>query len=684
VLGAPRWLPGWLRRRPDGPPAVHRDPLVLGEVAGTLVTMAWLAWWPSPAGLAVAVFWLIQPLLDVAFLAGSARVAAVQEQPRPVRRFWRTMAISGTMFLTGDIIQSVQVLRDPSTSHILAGGVTTAFVMTGSAGVLWVMLTHPSGMTGRARVRMWLDAATVVIAAGAFAWYFSVGAGGGEQQTSQIASALLAASLELVSVFAATKLILGGMPPFTLGAGLCGSAGAATLSLSAGFGMIGADRHLGLVLALKLLPNLLIALAPRVQEIQVRANPGSLSARPERPYSRLPYVAVAAIQTLLIVIVFDLHPDARLWGVLVGTVTITGLVVVRQLAAFTENATLLRRLDASLTDLRQHEQRFRSLVQHSSDITVLLHPDGTVAFASPALTRVLGYAPEEISNLVGLDFLAAEDISELNPLFADLLSTPGRVVTFQTRAKHVDGSWRTLEIVCTNLADDPSVKGIICNASDVTEARELQDRLRYQALHDPLTQLANRTLFDDRLRAALQPSARLATAGGDSAAAGVASNAGVHSIAGGAARGLDGTAAGRDAAASAGAGAAVLVIDLDGFKLINDTLGHHAGDALLVAVAGRLRGCARPGDTVARLGGDEFGVLLPGTSRMTGTLIADRIQAAFTDPVQVDGHQLTIRASVGLAVSPPGGNVDELLRSADAAMYIAKRDNRAPSDPVRS
>jgi diguanylate cyclase (GGDEF)-like protein/PAS domain S-box-containing protein len=312
--------------------------------------------------------------------------------------------------------------------------------------------------------------------------------------------------------------------------------------------------------------------------------------------------------------------------------------VVRQLAAFADNAGLLRRLDASMTDLRRHEQRFRSLVQHASDITVLVHPDGTVAYASPALERVLGIAPDDLFGRPVRDLLAADDLAGLRPLFGHLLATPQANITFQAHARHADGSWRLLEVTCTNLLAQPSVGGIICNARDVTEAHELQDRLRHEALHDPLTQLANRALFADEMRVALRPPPP-----------------------------------------SPAAGAAVLVIDLDDFKIVNDTLGHHAGDALLVAVAARLRGCARPADTVSRLGGDEFGVLLPGVSMPNATLIAERVRAAFAAPVTVDGRELTIGASVGLAVSAPGETPDALLRRADAAMYSTKRSNRAAS-----
>jgi diguanylate cyclase (GGDEF)-like protein/PAS domain S-box-containing protein len=609
--------------------------VLLGMIAGTAATMAWLAFWPAGTAARVVVYWLIQPLFDVAYVMLSRRVTAVPGQPRPVRRFWHSMSISGMFFLTGDVIQVAAVLRHPAVAPTEPGATTTVFVMCGVACVVWIMLTHPTGMTGRARVRMWLDAATVVVAAGVFAWYFSVGSGT-ERAAVDIGSELLASALMLVAVFAAAKLLLGGTAPFTFRAGITGAAGAALLSVGAAFSGSGdSSGHLNLVLAVRLVPLLMITAAPRVQEVQLRANPAALRARPARPYSRLPYAAVAATQALLVVMIAGVHPGVRLWGVLLGVLAIAGLVVVRQLAAFADNARLLRRLDASMAELSRHEQRFRSLVQHASDITVLAHRDGTVAYASPALERVLGIAPEDVRAGSGLDLLSAEDLAGLRPLLHQLLATPRATVTFQVRARHADRSWRLLEVTCTNLLDDPSVGGVICNARDVTEARELQDRLRYQASHDPLTELANRALFDDQVRAALRP----ATDGG----------------------------------------AAVLVLDLDDFKLVNDTLGHHAGDALLVAVAGRLRGCARPGDTVARLGGDEFGVLLPGGSLPTANLVADRIRAAFADPVTVDGHELTIRASVGLAVGGPGETADALQRSADAAMYATKRSNRAAS-----
>jgi diguanylate cyclase (GGDEF)-like protein len=199
-------------------------------------------------------------------------------------------------------------------------------------------------------------------------------------------------------------------------------------------------------------------------------------------------------------------------------------------------------------------------------------------------------------------------------------------------ARHADGSVRWLDVIATNLLDDPSVRGVVCNARDVTEAHELSERLHHQASHDPLTQLANRNVFDDRVsaaRAASEPSSSMA----------------------------------------------VLMIDLDDFKPVNDLHGHGVGDALLVEVAARIRSCVRSADTVARLGGDEFAVLLPGADPDRAVEIAHRIIAAVQEAVPVGGNSLRVSASVGVAVGPPD-LAGTLLRDADAAMYLAKRGGK--------
>jgi diguanylate cyclase (GGDEF)-like protein len=188
-----------------------------------------------------------------------------------------------------------------------------------------------------------------------------------------------------------------------------------------------------------------------------------------------------------------------------------------------------------------------------------------------------------------------------------------------------------VEAIASNRLADDAVRGIVVNARDVGERKALLDQLAHQAFHDPLTGLANRALFYDRISHALQLAQR------------------------------------------EGRTITVLFLDLDGFKQINDSMGHAEGDHLLRMVANRLRACARATDTVARLGGDEFAVLVEDTAvaRSTERLI-DRIREQIAFPFTLAGREVRISVSVGSA-STAGGEVDEVLRHADVAMYAAKR-----------
>ena len=204
------------------------------------------------------------------------------------------------------------------------------------------------------------------------------------------------------------------------------------------------------------------------------------------------------------------------------------------------------------------------------------------------------------------------------------------------RIRRASGAYGYVETVATNLLDDERMRGIVLTARDVDERRAWSDVLRHRAFHDPLTQLADPALFYDRIEHALTREAR------DDQ----------H--------------------------VAILFLDLDDFKIINDDMGHAVGDQLLVGVAGRLRGCLRSADTVARLGGDEFGVLL---ERVAGTnevvQAAERILAAFEEPCLIHGEPQAVTVSIGIAVSGNGErSVDEILRQADLAMYAAKRDGK--------
>jgi diguanylate cyclase (GGDEF)-like protein/PAS domain S-box-containing protein len=319
-------------------------------------------------------------------------------------------------------------------------------------------------------------------------------------------------------------------------------------------------------------------------------------------------------------------PGSTTVATLGGLLLIVAVVVARQVLAFAENESLVRKYDVSLETLRRQEERVRLLLEYSSDITSLIDPTGAMIYLTPA-TRMLGYEPAEMIGVRAISLIHPDDLPGVLPDLERLMATPGATFTYQARYHHQDGSWRWLEVTSRNLTHEPSVAAVVSNARDVTDARELQDRLRHEATHDALTGLANRVLFGRRL------------------------------------------------AAEVAAGVALLHIDLDGFKPINDTYGHHAGDAVLVRVAQRLRASLPAGAVAARLGGDEFAVLLPGTGPSVAEQVADRFRAVLAEPIVVDGQELTIGASIGV-VAGAGGDPEALLRRADEAMYRSKHAAR--------
>ena len=285
-----------------------------------------------------------------------------------------------------------------------------------------------------------------------------------------------------------------------------------------------------------------------------------------------------------------------------------------------------------ITDLRRSEERFRSLVRNSADVNMIVGADGLIVYESPAVERVLGYTPQERVGTTGLELFHPDDQERASQIFSELVQSPNEQVTTEIRIRHADGTYRLIEVTGKNLLSEPSVGGVVVNYRDVSERRALEDELRHQAFHDSLTGLANRALFADRLEHALTRTRRSR-----------------HSL-------------------------AVLFLDLDDFKTINDSLGHTEGDQVLIAVADRLREAIRAGDTIARMGGDEFAVLVEDpTAADTPMEVAERLQATLQTPFQRGGKELFVHASVGVAVSTsPTETPEELLRNADASMYMAK------------
>jgi diguanylate cyclase (GGDEF)-like protein/PAS domain S-box-containing protein len=311
------------------------------------------------------------------------------------------------------------------------------------------------------------------------------------------------------------------------------------------------------------------------------------------------------------------------------------LMVVRQVLTLLENSgltrTLERRVDDRTAELELSKDRFRALVEHSSDVVSLIRLNGEVVYQSESSLRVFGYPGAELLGRRFAELLDQASRIKFNAAVAEAAKSASRNDALELRLIHGDGAWRQVETTVTNLLHDPAVNALVLNTRDVSERRELEDQLLHQAFHDSLTGLANRALFHDRVRHAMQRRTLNDSVG-------------------------------------------VLFLDLDGFKEVNDSLGHSSGDALLIEVAARLNTCVRPGDTIARLGGDEFAILVEGAkAAIEFVAVAERIRTALQTAIVVSGSSLFIQASIGIATAELGTNdADQLIRNADLAMYRAK------------
>ncbi|TQK51657.1 PAS domain S-box-containing protein/diguanylate cyclase (GGDEF)-like protein [Streptomyces sp. SLBN-118] len=339
-----------------------------------------------------------------------------------------------------------------------------------------------------------------------------------------------------------------------------------------------------------------------------------------------PYLA-AAVCTLGIL--YNVIEGRRVDRVVVLTgCTVVLALVVRQGIMLLDNIALTH-------ELAQKENHFRSLVQGSSDVIMIAAPTGVLRYVSPAASGVYGREAEELIGSELASLIHPQDLDRVVREVRRFLASPPEeepTTRIECRFKSGTGDWLNVESTVNRHQG-----GLIFNSRDVTERVRLQAQLQHNAEHDPLTDLPNRALFTERVRRALT---------------------------------------GRRAGDS---GTAVLFIDLDGFKGVNDRLGHQAGDELLIQAARRLQDSVRSGDTAARLGGDEFAALIVGDGSRDESAreyqvqeIADRLRLTLSQPYRIDGSEVRVAASIGVAFAEPGITPTNLMRNADLAMYRAK------------
>jgi len=307
-------------------------------------------------------------------------------------------------------------------------------------------------------------------------------------------------------------------------------------------------------------------------------------------------------------------------------------LLVNQIALALESAELSEQIHR-----RQSEARFASLVQNASDLITVLDENATIVYQSPSIEAVLGYTAQEVTGRPFGELLHPSEQGRLLRRLADGAGSHGQSDPIECLLTTKDGTLRHFEILHSDLLDDAQVRGVVLNGRDVSERKAFEEQLAHQAFHDSVTGLANRALFNERVRHAVTRSQREAIC------------------------------------------LAAIFVDLDDFKTINDSLGHEAGDRVLLEVAQRISGAVRAADTAARFGGDEFAILLEDVADVQAAAeTAERILEALSHPLEIGHKVLSVRASLGISIAEAGAptGADELIRNADAAMYIAKAEGK--------
>lgn len=611
--------------------------LVLGIIVYTTALSAWMIVNAStPTSLSVGSMAGLVALSIIAIVL-AIRTSTDTRLDSGSRHCWRGIAFAITISTFGQLLPSLGFAEAD------ASAMSAYAAMAAQLVLLTALLYKPSAPhSALHRATLWLDVGTVAVGGLLVVWYdlYTHSASGAPDLSWSFLLSHFTVVIDLVLLLVAS--VLWRRTAFHHRANV--------LLLLAGAILVTAISHASSVVVLTRgtsLPPWIVAFAPisialfaiaawfksaTAGELLVRSP--AHTARAEVSASIIPYVAVLPGFTLLLKAAQD-QGAQPLGGLVVGAVVLTILAFLRQMASAREAVRALAESAA-----KHNEARFQALVQHSSDVITIVDVDGTIRYASPSMATVLGHDPSRLIGSSLTSLLHPEDHEQATQFLSDLArssgprATPARhpgVMKREWRIAHANGDWMTVDNVGTNLLRESVIRGLVLNTRDVTEQSVIKQQYMHQAFHDPLTDLANRSLFLYQVGHALARAAR-------------------HQQP-----------------------ITILFLDLDNFKTVNDSLGHAAGDRLLVEAARRLASCVRDSDLIARLGGDEFAVLIEDAPQLDDVLeIADRIASALSKPFLLGGKEVFVSASIGISRSSRGENSDELVRNADVAMYVAK------------
>jgi diguanylate cyclase (GGDEF)-like protein/PAS domain S-box-containing protein len=570
--------------------------------------------WALPAALAAVV---------------ACAITARHAPAGDLRRAWVALSCALGLYFVGECVGVTSWLRGVDPFPGPADFFYVSFYVALSAAAIFLIRAAAVRVPW---IQLSMDATIFAVGFGAFFWFLVLHPAAQQHEASVLKEVLSQAYLTLDCVL---LLMLGVL--LLTGSGNLGGQRVPLLLLTGFATMFAGDivwslaKMRGYYLpgdtadVMYLVCYVPLAAAARAQLRWVAAPPPVASQNADALARALPYAAMLAAFLMLVYLSGgEGSGPANMMIMVVFALTL--LLMVRQSVVLRGDALVRERRAA-----RMVEDRYASLIANASDVIMIVGADGVLRFASPASERTLGLAPAEITGKSLPELWAGEDAEKLRAFLAEVAATPaGTVGPVELRVER--GAKRhVVETVGSNLTQDPAVQGLALNFRDISERKALEEQLRQLAFHDPLTMLANRNLFRDRVQHALT----LAQRGPDCLA--------------------------------------VMFLDLDNFKNINDSLGHDAGDRLLQAVAHRVIQATRSSDTVARLGGDEFAVLMEGVERSSEVgRVADALIAALNVPFQLDGREVRVGASVGVAISAAEASAEALLSNADIAMYHAK------------